>query len=79
VSRQEGPRFAVTTWRELREPHGLLWFARVVPVRAEAAPFTEAQDEAQAVVEGRRRLPEAVAAAVRRFVGQGGGGVGGSG
>ena len=67
MSRVEGPRFAVTTWREERAPHGLLWFAKVVPVRPEAAPFAEPRDEAQAVVEGRRRLADAVSAVVRRL------------
>ncbi len=42
--RLEGPRFNVRTWRE-----GTSWFARVVPLRPEAAPFTDAQDARRAV------------------------------
>jgi len=61
----KGPSFSVTTWRG--EATGL-WFARVVRVRPEAAPFTDQADEVLAVLEGRQRLPDAVRAAVARFV-----------
>lgn len=51
TARVEGPRFAVRTWRE--EVPGcaapLMWFARIVPVRAIAAPFTDPEDERRAV------------------------------
>jgi hypothetical protein len=70
-----GPRFTVATWREEatgpegeRRPHGDLWFARVVRVRPETAPFTDPRDEPLAVLEGRPRLPDAVRAAVARFL-----------
>lgn len=72
--RTEGPRFTVETWREQRDPHGLLWFARATPVRPEAAPFTEARDAARAVVEARRRLPGAIRAAAARLLAEGGAG-----
>ncbi len=49
--RREGPRFHVRTWQE--ETPGcaapLMWYARIVPVRPEAAPFTDRQDERQGV------------------------------
>jgi hypothetical protein len=42
----EGPRFGVRTWRETTPAGRHVWFARLVPVRPEAAPFG---DEARAV------------------------------
>jgi hypothetical protein len=51
ADRVDGPRFSVRTWQEpvsgCAAP--LMWFARIVPVRPEAAPFTDEQDERQAV------------------------------
>ena len=48
--RIDGPRFNVRTWQEAVPGCAapLMWFARIVPVRAEAAPFTSAEDERQA-------------------------------
>jgi len=64
----DGPRFSIRTWQADRPGLGVLWFARVVRIRPECAPGTDPQDEGKAVVEGRPRLPDAVRAAVARFL-----------
>jgi hypothetical protein len=66
TARVEGARFAVTTWRDAGA--GGLWWARVVRVRPEAAPYTDPPDEDAAVVEGRQQLLDAVRAAVAQFL-----------
>ncbi len=46
TERREGPRFSVRTRQEVTSAGRSAWFARLVPVRPEAAPFG---DEARAV------------------------------
>lgn len=47
----DGPRFAVRTWKEATPGCAapFMWYARIVPVRPEAAPFTDERDERQGV------------------------------
>jgi hypothetical protein len=62
--RTEGPRFSITTWHDADG-----WHARLVPVRPEAAPFTDHVDERKACVgHGRRMLETAVRDAVAHYL-----------
>jgi hypothetical protein len=63
-TRTEGPRFSITTWRDADG-----WHAHLVPVRPEAAPFTDQVDERKACVgHGRRMLETAVRDAVAHYL-----------